>query len=73
MTDKTVDAVEEVAYTVEARCPKCGRDHITVFKLRHVSDSLFEAFDKFFRYATHDDADGAPCSNSAKHPNWGPK
>ena len=28
-------------YTVRARCPQCGRKHITVFRLRHVSDSFF--------------------------------
>ena len=28
-------------YTVRTHCPQCGRKHITVFRLRHVSDNLF--------------------------------
>ena len=28
-------------YSVRTRCPQCGRKHITVFRLRHVSDSFF--------------------------------
>jgi ribosomal protein L44E len=27
-------------YTVRTRCPQCGRKHITVFRVRHVSDSF---------------------------------
>ena len=37
------------------RCPQCGRKHITVFRLRHVSDSFFVQLGHFFRYARHFD------------------
>ena len=42
-------------YTVRTRCPQCGRKHITVFRLRHVSDSFFVQLGHFFRYARHFD------------------
>jgi len=42
-------------YTVRTRCPQCGRKHITVFRLRHVSDSFFLQLGHFFRYARHFD------------------
>jgi hypothetical protein len=35
-------------YTVRTRCPQCGRKHVTVFRLRHVSDSLFVHLGHFF-------------------------
>jgi len=42
-------------YTVRTRCPQCGRKHITVFRVRHVSDSFFLQLGHFFRYARHVD------------------
>jgi hypothetical protein len=42
-------------YTVRTRCPQRGRKHITVFRLRHVSDSFFVQLGHVFRYAKHFD------------------
>jgi hypothetical protein len=60
-----------VEYTVRTRCPQCGRKHITVFRLRHVSDSFFVQLGHFFRYANHFDFLRLRwCTNSGQHPNW---
>jgi hypothetical protein len=60
-------------YTVRTRCPQCGRKHITVFRLRHVSDSFFVQLGHFFRYAKHFDFRRLRrCTNSGQHPNWRP-
>ena len=58
-------------YTVRTRCPQCGREHITVFRLRHVSDSFFVQLGHFFRYARHFDFQRLRwCTNSGRHPKW---
>jgi hypothetical protein len=58
-------------YTVRTRCPQCGRKHITVFRLRHVSDNFFVQLGHFFRYAKHFDFLRLRwCKNSGQHPNW---
>jgi hypothetical protein len=58
-------------YAVSTRCPQCGRKHITVFRLRHVSDSFFVQLGQFFRYAKHFDFYRLRwCPNSGRHPNW---
>ena len=60
-----------VKYSVRTRCPQCGRKHITVFRLRHVSDSFFAQLGHFFRYARHFDFQRLRwCTNSGQHPNW---
>jgi hypothetical protein len=60
-------------YTVHTRCPQCGRKHITVFRLRHVSDSFFLQLGHFFRYARHLDFQRLRwCTNSGQHPKWSP-
>jgi hypothetical protein len=60
-------------YTVHSRCPQCGRKHITVFRLRHVSDSFFLQLGHFFRYARHFDFQRLRwCTNSGQHPKWSP-
>lgn len=69
---------EETKYSVTSRCPQCGREHITVFKLRHISDEMMDRLvslklGDFFRYEVHDDLVGARCLNSAQHPDWGPR
>lgn len=58
-------------YTVTGRCPQCGREHVTIFRLRHLSDSLFGQLGRFFQYAAHETPDGATCENSGKSPEWG--
>src|SRR5262245_36988393 len=61
----------DAKYTVRTRCPQCGRKHITVFRLRHVSDSCFVQLGHFFRYARHFDFQRLRwCTNSGQHPNW---
>jgi hypothetical protein len=63
----------EANYTMSARCPQCGRKHITVFRLRHVSDSLFLQLGHFFRYARHFNFRRLRwCPNSGQHPDWKP-
>jgi len=63
----------DAKYTMRAHCPQCGRKHITVFRLRHVSDSFFVQLGYFFRYARHFDfARLRWCSNSGQPPNWKP-
>ena len=58
-------------YTVRTRCPQCGREHITVFRLRHVSDSFFVQLGHFFLYARHFDFQRLRwCTNSGQHPKW---
>ena len=58
-------------YTVRTRCPQCGRKHVTVFRLRHVSDSLFVHLGHFFRYARHFDFLRLRwCTASGQHPTW---
>jgi hypothetical protein len=58
-------------YTVRTHCPQCGRKHITVFRLRHVSDNLFVQLGQFFRYARHFDFLRLRwCTSSGQHPNW---
>jgi len=64
---------EEVKYCVQSRCPQCGREHITTWRLRHISDSMFARIGEFFRYEVHDDLVGAQCANSNQHPDWGPR
>jgi hypothetical protein len=60
-------------YALRARCPQCGRKHITVFRLRHVSDSFFAQLGHFFRYAKHFDFHRLRwCTNSGQHPKWSP-
>jgi hypothetical protein len=64
-------AKSNAEYTVRARCPQCGRKHITVFRLRHVSDSFYVQLGHFFRYAKHFDFQRLRwCTNSGQHPNW---
>jgi len=59
-------------YAVRTCCPQCARKHITVFRLRHVSDSFFVHLGHFFRYARHFDFQRLRwCTNSGQHPNWG--
>jgi hypothetical protein len=66
-------ATSDAKYTICARCPQCGRKHITVFRLRHVSDSFFVQLGYFFRYARHFDFVRLRwCPNSGQHPNWRP-
>lgn len=61
----------EYEYTVVSPCPTCGRRHITVFKLRHRSDSFFTKVGDFYRYARHFDFKRLRvCPNSAKSPQW---
>ena len=43
-----------VQYTVRTRCPQCGREHITVFRLLCLGQ-LFVKLEHFFRYARHFD------------------
>ena len=63
----------DAKYTMRGRCPHCGRNHITIFRLRHVSDSLFLHLGHFFRYARHFDFYRLRwCTNSDKHPDWKP-
>jgi hypothetical protein len=62
---------ERVQYCVTTTCPKCGREHITVFKLRHISDSFFRKLGEGYRYARHFDFRRLRwCSNSLQHPKW---
>ena len=50
----------------------CGRNHITVFKLRHIKDDLFRRVGEFYAYAEHNVPEGdIKCANSGKSPNWG--
>jgi hypothetical protein len=66
-------AKADPGYTVRTRCPQCGRKHITVFRLRHVSDSIFVELGHFYRYARHFDFLRLRwCPNSGQHPNWRP-
>ena len=63
----------EPRYNVRTLCPQCGRTHITVFRLRHVSDSVFVQLGHFYRYARHFDFRRLRwCPNSGQHPNWRP-
>ncbi len=64
---------EETDYSVKAKCPKCNREHITVFKLRHISDSVFASLSSFFRYEEHRKENGRRCPNSFKPPQWEPR
>jgi hypothetical protein len=58
-------------YTVRARCPRCGRKHITVLRLRHVSDSLFLHLGDYFHYARHLNFQRLRwCPNSGRNPDW---
>src|SRR5690242_21362176 len=60
-------AKPDAEYTVRTRCPQCGRKHITVFRLRHVSDSFFVQLGHFFRYARHFDFQRLRwCTNSGQ-------
>ena len=64
-------AKSDAKYTVRTRCPQCGRRHITVFRLRHVSDSFFVQLGHFFRYAKHFDFQRLRwCANSGQPPKW---
>jgi hypothetical protein len=66
-------AKTDAKYDMRTRCPQCGRKHITVFRLRHVSDSFFGQVGDFFRYARHFDFPRLRwCPNSGQHPNWKP-
>ena len=66
-------AKSDAKYIMRTRCPQCGRKHITVFRLRHVSDSFFLQLGHFFRYAKHFDFSRLRwCPNSGRHPNWRP-
>jgi hypothetical protein len=63
----------DAKYTMRTRCPQCGRKHITVFRLRHVSDSLFLRLGHYFRYAGDLNFRRLRwCSNSGQHPDWRP-
>lgn len=78
MTFRAAGINEEIVYAVKSPCPKCGRNHVTVFKLRHVSDELRVRLASLklgdlFRYAVHNGKDGEFCLNSAQHPDWGPR
>jgi len=67
------ESKSDAKYTMRARCPRCGRKHITVFRLRHVSDGFFVQLGFFFRYARHFDFSRMRwCPNSGQHPNWRP-
>jgi len=64
-------AKSSAEYSVRTRCPLCGRKHITVFRIRHVSDTFFVQLEHFFRYARHFDFHRWRwCTNSGQHPNW---
>lgn len=66
--DKPAPAAE---YSVIAKCPVCGRQHITVFRLRHISDSLWVRIGQSFRYAAHFDFRRMRrCANSGRNPKW---
>ncbi|HEV8666325.1 MAG TPA: hypothetical protein VN665_00560 [Candidatus Paceibacterota bacterium] len=52
-------------------CPQCGRQHVTVFKLRHLKDAFFHRLGEFYAYADHTGLDNETCTNSGKSPNWG--
>jgi len=56
---------------ITTACPQCGRQHITVFKLRHITDSVFGRLGQFYKYDEHTDEKNERCINSGKHPNWG--
>ena len=61
----------EIKYTIRAKCPQCGRQHITVFRLRHVSDGFFVQLGQFFRFAKHIDFRRLRwCANLGQHPDW---
>lgn len=70
-SDRQEEIPEYAKYAVTGRCPQCGREHITIFRLRHISDSFFARLGEFFRYAEHERPDGATCENSDKPPEWG--
>lgn len=57
---------------ITTACPQCGRQHVTVFKLRHITDNFFRRLGEFYQYAEHTDVTGnGKCLNSGKSPNWG--
>ncbi len=59
-------------YRVRTRCPECGRRHVTVFRLRHISDNFFMHLGAFYRYAWHFDFRRRRlCKNSGQCPDWG--
>jgi hypothetical protein len=63
----------DAKYTMRLRCPQCGRKHITVFRLRHVSDSFFLQLGDYFRYARHLNFQRLRwCDNSDQHPDLRP-
>ncbi len=64
--------VESSESKITTPCPVCGRQHITVFRLRHLSDSIFRKVGQYYRYAKHFDyGRDKQCSNSDKNPDWG--
>lgn len=65
---------ERAKYSVKSACPVCGRKHITVFRLRHVSDSFFAPLSNFYRYARHFNFRRLRwCPNSNQSPKWDPR
>jgi hypothetical protein len=66
-------ASSDAKYTMRVRCPQCGRRHITVFRLRHVSDGWFLQLGQYFRYARHLNFQRLRwCANSGRHPDLRP-
>ena len=57
---------------ISTACPQCFRQHITVFKLRHISDNFFRRLGEFYAYEVHEDLNrNEQCTNSGKSPDWG--
>jgi hypothetical protein len=57
---------------ISTACPQCGRQHTTVFKLRHIKDSFFRRLGEFYAFAEHEDPkNNERCDNSGKNPDWG--
>ena len=60
----------DAKYSVRTRCPQCGRKHITVFRLRHVSTASSCSWAAFsLREALRLPA-LCWCKNSGRHPEW---
>ncbi len=61
----------EVFGGISTACP-CGRQHVTVFKLRHIKDNFFRRLGEFYAFAEHDSPQtNKHCDNSGKSPDWG--
>jgi len=58
-------------HPITTTCPVCGREHITVFRLRHISDDFFRRVGLYYRYARHFNWRRMRwCTNSERAPNW---